>query len=224
MTEREILTRTREMIAEHAGGDHDKWWYANRFVFARLQLDERKTKASVKQELLESGAPCHACGKPFESKRNVHLHRLNGNKGYSDGNCVLMHADCHQKVHATAEDAEATADAPDGRGRPLSPVKWSKRYEDMPFDYWWDVSPQLAESLDDFDSIEFVRKDTRERCVVPVDTLRTFLSVERRTTRGQGNWGIRVLNDRPDELAFEPGTGRRDWRFLPVVWLEDTED
>ena len=26
-------------------GDPDKWWYANRFVFARLMLDERKTKS-----------------------------------------------------------------------------------------------------------------------------------------------------------------------------------
>ena len=104
MIEREILKRTREMISEHAGGDADKWWYANRFVFARLQLDERKTKTSVKRKLLDASRPCHACGEPFESKRDIHLHRLDGSKAYSDANCVLMHAECHRRHHATQQE------------------------------------------------------------------------------------------------------------------------
>ena len=44
---RQILEDTRQRIREHAGKDPDKWWYANRFVFARLALDERKTKTSA---------------------------------------------------------------------------------------------------------------------------------------------------------------------------------
>jgi len=61
MTPREILDRTRVLINEYAAGDPDRWWYANRFVFARLQLDERKTKAGIKRELLDSRKPCHSC-------------------------------------------------------------------------------------------------------------------------------------------------------------------
>ena len=45
----EILSQTRKFIAEHAGADQDRWWYCNRFVFARLMLDERKTKTGVRK-------------------------------------------------------------------------------------------------------------------------------------------------------------------------------
>jgi len=34
-----ILGKTRKAISDYAGDDRDKWFYANRFVFARLQLD-----------------------------------------------------------------------------------------------------------------------------------------------------------------------------------------
>ena len=47
MNPEEILAHTRKLISEHADNDPDKWWYANRFVFARLMLDERKTKSGV---------------------------------------------------------------------------------------------------------------------------------------------------------------------------------
>jgi hypothetical protein len=53
MTPKEILQQTRELIKNHAAGDPDRWWYANRFVFARLQLDERKNKTSIKRKLLD---------------------------------------------------------------------------------------------------------------------------------------------------------------------------
>ena len=74
------------------------------------------------------------------------------------------------------------------------------------------------------EAVEFAKKDTRERCVVPTEVLKPFLSSDRQTSRGAGHWGIRVLNERPDELAFEPGGGSREWKFLPVVWLEEAED
>ena len=220
MTPKEMLEQTRRLINEHAAGDPDKWWYANRFVFNRLMLDERKSKAGVKQKLLDAGVPCHACGKRFESRRDIHLHRLDGDKGYSDANCVLMHKGCHEAHHART-DEDGTAE---GRARRLVCEKLSKRYDDMPFLYWWDVSPSLAESLDDFEVLEFVKKDTRERCVVPIQALKGFLVPARQSSRGQGQWGVKVLRDRPDELAFGPGTGKGKWLFLPVVWLAEAED
>ena len=222
MEPKEILEATRKMILEHSSGDPDKWWDANRFVFARLMLDERKTKAGVKQKLLDANSPCHACGKPFESRRNIHLHRLDGDKAYSEDNCVLMHADCHRSFHASRQEEVGSATAASGR-EPLL-AKWSKRYDDKPFLYWWDIAPPMVADLGSLDAVEFAKKDTRERCVVPVEALRGFLTPDRQTTRGQGNWGIKVLKERPDELAFEPGAGEKQWRFLPVVWLEETED
>jgi len=38
MEPREILQATRQAIYQYAGQDPDRWFYANRFVFARLQL------------------------------------------------------------------------------------------------------------------------------------------------------------------------------------------
>ena len=216
MDPKEILEQTQKLISGHADGNPDKWWYANRYVYARLQQDERKTKTDIKRRLFDASTPCHRCGKPFETKRNVHLHRLDGNKGYSDANCALMHADCHQQTHAgpAAEDAAM----PEECG---VLVKYSKRHDDKPFLYWWDISPSLADSLGKIDAVEFVKKDNGERCCVRSSDLERFLSPDRQTTRVGGPWGTKVLRDRQDELAFEPGTGGGEWLFLPVVWIDE---
>ena len=58
MVPNEILQHVRQLIVEHSDGDPDKWWYANRFVFARLMLDERKTKSGVKKRLFAAKAAC----------------------------------------------------------------------------------------------------------------------------------------------------------------------
>lgn len=47
MKPEEILAHVRQLIQEHASNDPDEWWYANRYVFARLNLDERKTKTDL---------------------------------------------------------------------------------------------------------------------------------------------------------------------------------
>jgi len=224
MTPRDILDQTRKLIAEHAGGDPDTWWYANRFVFARLALDERRTKTNIKKRLLDSGQPCHHCGRPFESRTGVHLHRVDADRGYSDENCVLMHGDCHQEHHANASaenGANVDQEESGGKGKVIL-TKWSKFHDERPFTYWWDISPSEAEKLGKYEAVEFACKDTRLRCKVPVPELRTFLLPERQTTRGDGHWGVKVLLNREDELAFEPGTGKGGkWLFLPVVWVDE---
>ena len=48
--------------------------------------------------------------------------------------------------------------------------------------------------------------------------LKGYLTTERQTNRGNGNWGIKVLENRQDELAFEPGIADNRWLFLPVAW------
>ncbi len=103
MDPREILDETRKAISDCAGNDPDKWFYANRFVFARLQLDERRTKTQVKKDLLAAGKPSHYCREPIDNKVGIHLHRRDGNRGYSADNCVLMHGECHTSFRMTLE-------------------------------------------------------------------------------------------------------------------------
>lgn len=214
-----ILERVRAMISSHAAGDPDKWWYANRYVFARLMLDERKTKARIKRQLLDGSRPCHFCERPFDTTKDIHLHRVDGSKGYSDGNCVLGHGECHRRFHA-----EQPADNESVREWNAVVTKRSKSYSNRAFFYWWDVSPGLAASLEKLEAVEFAKADTGEYCSVPTAILMKFTTPDRQTKRGRGNWGVRVLSDHPDELAFEPGTGGTEWVFLPVVWLSQEEE
>jgi len=226
MKPEEILETTRKAIRDCAGDDPDRWFYANRYVFARLQLDERKVKTGIKRRLLDSGGPCSYCGRPFESNVGLHLHRLDGTRGYRLVNCALMHGKCHQRHHAehphkaiSGEPGENAGDAGSG-----VLVKHSRRYDKGRFLYWWDITPNLAALLDQYDAVEFVRKDTGEKCSVAPAMLRGFLTSDRQTSRGGGNWGIKVLADRPEELAFEPARRGGEWLFVPVVWLSDDED
>ena len=222
MAEEEILAQVRKLISEHAGDDADRWWYANRYVFARLQLDERRTKTGVKARLFESGQPCRFCGKPFEQKKGVHIHRLDASKGYSDENCVLMHSDCHEKCHK--EDTMKRGEQTSGQHSESVLKKSSKRYEGA-FLYWWDIAPNLAERLDEYEAVEFVCADTGACCLVPVPQLKQLLLPERQTTRGDGNWEIKVLKGHEDEIAFGAGKSEGSVLFMPVTWIgEEGED
>jgi len=227
MDPREILNKIRKEISDYASDDHDKWFYANRFVFARLQLDERRTKTQIKKDLLEANQPCYYCNKHFNSKVGVHLHRLDGERGYSLDNCVLMHPDCHKKYHAEnprgARPGRPSVQKEVGSVAPIL-EKVSKRYDGHSFIYWWDISPGFLEKIDNYEAVEFAKKDTGERCYVPTAALKGYLTKERQTSRGNGNWGIKILKDKEDELAFEPGGKNDKWLFLPAVWLNDTQE
>ena len=221
----QILNNTRHLIKDEAAGDADRWFYMNRHVFARLALDERKTKTAIKRRLLESNVPCHACRKPFETRIDVHLHRLDRARGYSDDNCVLMHALCHRdyEKHRTEEDLPGGKRSKTPEATPIL-RRESKAYAQKSFSYWWDIPPALADRLRAYEVIQFVKKDTKEYCTLPVEAISGFLKPERKTSRGAGNWGVRVLKGHDGELAFEPGTKQDKWLFLAVVWTSDEED
>ena len=247
MKPEEILAHVRQLIQEHAGDNPDEWWYANRYVFARLNLDERKTKTDVKKRLFELSGPCHHCSKPFTVRKGVHLHRIDNLKGYSDENCVLMHDDCHEKYHklhppksrsprgrkpgaSKPSTKKATGTGkPRGRKREFKGpadsvlVKRSQRYSGS-FLYWWDITPGLAKDLDGFEAVEFICKDTNAGYTISVKELRKLLVPKRQTKRDRGNWGIKVLKDREDELAFEPGKKGQRWLFRPAVWMNEREE
>jgi len=91
-----ILRKARQAIAEAAGGDPILRFRLNRWVFSRLQLDERRLKQPVKQALWDAGArSCPVCGKAFVSLKALHLHRKDPKLDYTASNCVLLHARCH---------------------------------------------------------------------------------------------------------------------------------
>lgn len=214
----EILASVRKAIEEHAQGDPDSWWYANRYVFARLMLDERRTKTSIKRVLLEQRQRCHFCGEAFDGGKGIPLHRLDESRGYSDGNCVLAHQDCHEKHHADQIRKGPVSSAHPDAGGVLT--KHSKRYEG-PLLYWWDVAPALAEAIDRYEAVEFVCDDTKASCLVPISVLKPLLTVDRKTSRGAGNWGIKVRKNRECELAIEPGTAKGEWTYVQVVWIQE---
>jgi hypothetical protein len=228
MEPRDILDVTRQAIREYAGRDPDKWFYANRFVFARLQLDERRTKVQIKKDLLDTQPRCayEGCNVAFDGKPGIHLHQIDGTRGYTRENCVLMHNECHTKYHAEHPSGRQRGRPFGSRPNPVRPVlkKVSKPYEGGSFLYWWDISPSFLDKIDDYDEVEFIKKDTGERCSVPVPAIKGYLTTERQTSRNTGTWGIRVLRDREQELAFEPGKGDARWLFLPVVWLADSQE
>ena len=88
------------------------------------------------------------------------------------------------------------------------------------FLHQWDITPQVKAELDGYGDVAFIRHDTRMRASVPVETLKGYLTPERQTTRGEGNWGVRILVGHEDELAFEPGPGGGEWVMLPVEWSD----
>lgn len=221
----EILRQTKAMIQDYAGDDPNKLFYAYRYVFARLQLPERQAKALIKRQLMDAGAKCHGCNGVIDSPKRINVHRLDGNLGYSLENCVLMHGECHEKFH---QDHPSKG----GRKKPTEKssqaavkihTKLSKRYEGHSFIYWWDVTPSGSKKLTKYDLIKFVLKDTGAYCSLPPATITGFLTRDRQTTR-QGNWGIKVIRGRENELAFEPGIKGKDWLFLPVVWKPADSD
>lgn len=95
-----ILNHVRFVLDTVASEDDDLRFKLNRWVFGRLQQDERKTKRPIKKQLWEMGErSCSECGKVFEELKGIELHRKDTDAEYSLENCVLLHRGCHQKVH-----------------------------------------------------------------------------------------------------------------------------
>lgn len=210
----QILAKIRETIKVYSNGNPDKWFYANRFIFARLQQDERKTKDKIKADLSDQNSKCHYWNCPekdIKDLKGIHVHRLDGLKGYSLENCVLSHGDCHENIHR--EEAVIPADQP-------NPIKKeNKEYSNGPFSYWWDITPKTIKSISEEAVFEFIKKDTKEYCQIPFARLRKLLTESRRTSRGNGNWGIRVLPSKQNEIVIEePGKNLLDCETIQVIW------
>ena len=92
------LDRIRAFLTDYADGDEDRYFYANRFIFARLQLDARKPHKRIRAALLRANDRCRACGEKLTG--TLHLHRIDDSAGYSVENYELLHDKCHMSHHA----------------------------------------------------------------------------------------------------------------------------
>ena len=128
----------------------------------------------------------------------------------------MAHQECHERHHGRGPASPAPKHA-DASG---VLIKHSKRYEGS-FLYWWDITPALADALGQYEAVEFVCDDTNASCLVPVLVLQTLLTKDRKTSRGAGNWGLKVRKNRESELAIEPSKAKGEWTYLSAVWIED---
>ena len=136
-----------------------------------------------------------------------------------------MHGPCHIQHHMDAAESGPAYVASDSGRLPTGIVsKLSKRYEDQAWLYWWDISPSLQARLGQVSAVEFLQKDTGAACLIEVASLLELLTTIRQTTRGQGNWGIRVLSNKPNQLAIESPGPQSTWPTLPATWLDPGED
>jgi len=72
-SEEEILEQTRKLIQIASQGDPDAWFEINRWVYARLQLDERRKQELTKKSDLynKQRGLCHLCKKEIEDLKEA---------------------------------------------------------------------------------------------------------------------------------------------------------
>jgi hypothetical protein len=73
---RKILEHTRTLIAEASSSSADDRFYINRFVYARLQLDERAKKPQKSTLFHKQNGKCYLCKKPIGNLKDTDIHRL----------------------------------------------------------------------------------------------------------------------------------------------------
>ncbi len=60
---RKILEHTKTLITEASSSSVDDWFYINRFVYARLQLEERAKKPEKSALFQKQNGKCCLCKK-----------------------------------------------------------------------------------------------------------------------------------------------------------------
>ena len=97
----QILSDVREHIKEHSNEDTSLEWALRRYVYIRLQHDERGTpmeRRMLKAKLMaKQHALCPICGKQLPEKGSV-LDRLEAMKGYTEDNTRLLCPSCDTKI------------------------------------------------------------------------------------------------------------------------------
>ncbi len=91
---KQILEQARSRIKKVAGGNPDDWFKINRYVYTRLQRDERK-KEPKKADLFDKQKGfCWICKERIDNIKDTDRHHVDIN------NVVLVHRSCHQQTQA----------------------------------------------------------------------------------------------------------------------------
>jgi len=97
----QLLVQVREQLKELSNGDTSLEWALRRYVYIRLQHDERgnpmerrtlKAKLMIRQQGI-----CAVCSGPLPKKGAV-LDRLEAMKGYTEDNTRLLCPSCDRAV------------------------------------------------------------------------------------------------------------------------------
>jgi hypothetical protein len=99
-----LLDHVRAEITTLAQGDPGVAFRIRRFIHARLQLDGRPPRALQKRKFEEQEGRCSECKQPFIEMSGLHLHRTT-RAAYSAENTVLVHRECHTRIHSGGEPA-----------------------------------------------------------------------------------------------------------------------
>jgi hypothetical protein len=96
-----VLAVIRDRLKEYSGNDASLEWALRRYIYIRLQHDERG--APMKRRVLKAKLAkrqshlCVLCSKRLPQKGAV-LDRLEAMKGYTEENTRLLCPDCDRKV------------------------------------------------------------------------------------------------------------------------------
>ena len=98
---RQILEQLRKQIKAAAGENSVDRFKINRYVYARLQGDEKKKKPKKADLFDKQKGFCAICKKRISNIKDTDTHRINDKLGYDDINNVeLVHRSCHQQIQS----------------------------------------------------------------------------------------------------------------------------
>jgi hypothetical protein len=93
----QILECVRQLITEASEGDTNAWFEINRWVYARLQLDERRKKPRKVDLLNKQNGLCYYCDGEIKDIKGTDTHRIDESRWYDEGNVALVHRSCHPR-------------------------------------------------------------------------------------------------------------------------------
>ena len=100
---RRIVDHVRNQIQETSKGDEGLKWAMRRYVYIRLQYDERGNPMQRKmlklEKMVEQKGKCPLCKKELP-KKGAELDRLETMNGYTRENTRLLCHGCHQAEQA----------------------------------------------------------------------------------------------------------------------------
>jgi len=105
---RRIVEDVRKVIADGSGGDAALVWAMRRYIYIRLQYDERgspihRRLLKLKKMVAQKGK-CALCGVELP-ERGAELDRFDPMKGYTEENTQVVCQKCHREGQAKKEFA-----------------------------------------------------------------------------------------------------------------------